>query len=80
MRLLERVEPVLAKIKVFVFGVGQVDHQNCRTVLDQAHQADRAAGRDIRDKQLLAVDHEFAAAELGSRAQGRQVGAGSRLG
>ena len=55
-RVLERPQAVLAELEVFVLLRRQLDDEHGRLALDQAHQADRAAGHDIRDEQLFAVD------------------------
>ena len=46
--------------------VRQIDDQHRRPLVDQAHQADRAAGHDVGDEQLLAVDDVLVAVPLGA--------------
>ncbi len=55
-RVLERLQAVLAELEVLVLFARQFDDQHGRLAVDQAHQADRAAGHDVGDEQLLAVD------------------------
>ena len=76
--MLERVEAVLDDLEVLVLVVGQVGDQDRRLALDQADQADGAAGDGVGDEQLLAVDDVVVAVELGRGPQGGQVGAGAR--
>ena len=79
-RPLDGIQAVLLELEVFVLLLGKIDHQHCRPVLDQAHQADRAAGHHVGDEQLFAVDHVVIADQFGAGAKLRQVGAGPRLG
>ena len=78
--VLEGVEAVLAELEVFVFLVGQIDDEHGGAIFDQANQADRAAGDDVGDEQLLAVDDVFVAVTLGTGLQGGEVGAGAGFG
>ena len=79
-RMLQRPQAVLAQLELLVLLLGQIDDEHRGTLVDQAHQTDRAAGHDVGDKQLLTVDDILVTVLHGLRAQRRQVGTGSRLG
>ena len=64
-RVLERPQAVFAKLKVLILFRRQLDDEHGRLAFDQAHQADRAAGHDIRDEQLFAVDNVVVAFAVG---------------
>ena len=63
--------PYLRKLEVLVLRVGQVGDQHGRLAFDQADQADRAAGDDVGDEQLLAVDDVIARPRIGASSAGR---------
>ena len=72
--------PYLRSWKLSFSSRRQFDDQHGRLAVDQAHQADRPAGHDVRDEQLLAVDDVVVALEPRGRAQRREIAAGARLG
>ena len=77
---LSAYRPYLRSWKCSFSCARQLDDQHGRLAVDQAHQADRPAGHDVGDEQLLAVDDVVVAVEPRRRAQRGQVAAGARLG
>ena len=65
MEVPQREQAVFDELEVLVLVIGQVDDQDRRPLVDQAHQPDRPAGNGVGDEQLLAVDDVVVAVEHG---------------